>query len=114
MVRDVESRGRGGSVFVIDEGNGVNLAVPSQRRTRLHNDVTAEEVRVAENELEQKVSVKSSDSSCFSGSAKVPRCPPAQVCHPSLPPSVRALPGEPLSVSPQSHSSPVARKPISA
>lgn len=52
MVRNVESRRRGSSIFIIDKGNSVDLAVPSQSRTRLHDDVAAEEVCVAKNKLE--------------------------------------------------------------
>ena len=51
MVRNVKSRRRGSSVFVIDEGNGVDLAVPGQSRARLYDDIAAEEVRVAKNKL---------------------------------------------------------------
>lgn len=113
VIRNIKSRRRGSGVFVVDESNGVDLAVAGQSRARLHNDVAAEEVRVAKDKLAHNMLARNHNTA--SGELKyLPRYHLAQVCRPILPPCVQALPGGLFSALSQSHLSLVERKPISA
>lgn len=113
MIRNIKSRRGGSGVFIVDESNSVDFAVIGQSRARLHNDVAAEEVRVAKDKLAHYM-LATNHNTASGVSRYLPHYHLAQVCHPILPPCVQALPGGHFSVLSQSHLSLVERKPISA